>query len=75
MGQVALVLLVVWVLLVSVVPGYRHYRRHGRMPIHARDRAGSAQWWSRVIGAAGIVSAIAAAVADVAGLGPFGLLD
>ena len=74
-GVLALVLLAVWLLLVAGLRGYLQARRGGGPSIHRRDRPGSAQWWSRVIASVGLLAGIAAAVADIAGVAPFGPLD
>jgi protein-S-isoprenylcysteine O-methyltransferase Ste14 len=75
MGVLALVLIAVWLLLVAGVRGYLQARRSGQMSIHRRDRPGSAQWWSRLIASVGLLAGVAAALADIAGLEPFGPLD
>ena len=75
MGVLALILIGVWLILVAGLRGYLQARRGGGLSIHRRDRPGSAQWWSRVIASLGLASGVAAAVADIAGLEPFGPLD
>ena len=75
MGLLALILIAVWLVIVGGVRGYLRQRRTGEIGIHARDRAGSAQWWSKTLAAAGLASMVAAAVADILGLAPFAPLD
>jgi protein-S-isoprenylcysteine O-methyltransferase Ste14 len=75
MAVLDLVLVFVWFGLVSVVRGVVQYRRTGASPLRFRDKPGSAQWWSRLLSAIGVVLAIAAPLAELAGLAPFALLD
>lgn len=75
MGVLALILIAIWLLLVAGLRGYLQARRGGGMSIHRRDRPGSAQWWSRLIASIGLFFGIGAAIADIAGLEPFGPLD
>jgi len=75
MAVLDLVLVGVWVVLVSFVRGAIQYRRTGSSPIRLRDRPGSAQWWARLLSTVGIVLAIAAPLAELAGLQPFAALD
>jgi protein-S-isoprenylcysteine O-methyltransferase Ste14 len=75
MATLDLILVFVWVGLVSVVRGVIQHRRTGTSPLRFRDRPGSAQWWSRVLSAVGVLLAIAAPLAELAGLAPFAVLD
>jgi protein-S-isoprenylcysteine O-methyltransferase Ste14 len=75
MAVLDLVLVFVWFGLVSIVRGVVQYRRTGASPLRFRDKPGSAQWWSRLLSAIGVVLAIAAPLAELAGLAPFALLD
>jgi protein-S-isoprenylcysteine O-methyltransferase Ste14 len=75
MAVLDLVLVVVWVVLVAGVPGYVRQRRTGEAAIRWNDRVGSPQWWSRLISVAGVLLAVAAPLADLAGLAPFEPLD
>jgi protein-S-isoprenylcysteine O-methyltransferase Ste14 len=75
MAVLDLVLVLVWVGLVSIVRGIVQFRRTGTSPIRFRDKPGSAQWWSRLLSAIGVLLAIAAPLAELAGLAPFAILD
>jgi protein-S-isoprenylcysteine O-methyltransferase Ste14 len=75
MAVLDLVLVGVWVVLVSFVRSAIQYRRTGASPVRLRDRPGSAQWWARLVSAIGVVLAIAAPLAELAGLPPFAPLD
>jgi protein-S-isoprenylcysteine O-methyltransferase Ste14 len=75
MAVLDLVLIAAWVGLVSLLRGALHYRQTGASPVRLRDRPGSAQWWARVVSTAGVLLAIAAPLAELAGLAPFGALD
>ena len=75
MGLLALVLIAVWLGIVAGVRGYVVTRRTGVVTIHGRDRAGSAQWWSKLISVVAVLAGLAAAVADIVGLPPFAPLD
>jgi protein-S-isoprenylcysteine O-methyltransferase Ste14 len=75
MAVLDLVLVLVWVGLVSILRGVVQFRRTGASPLRFRDRPGSAQWWSRLLSAIGVVLAIAAPLAELAGLAPFAVLD
>jgi protein-S-isoprenylcysteine O-methyltransferase Ste14 len=75
MAILALILLVVWLALVAGLRSYVMYRRGGALPIAFKDRPGSAQWWARLISTLGIVFAVAAPVAELAGLAPIELFD
>jgi protein-S-isoprenylcysteine O-methyltransferase Ste14 len=75
MAVLDLVLVLVWVGLVSIVRGVVQFRRTGTSPLRFRDKPGSAQWWSRLLSAIGVLLAIAAPLAELAGLAPFAILD
>lgn len=75
MAVLDLVLVGVWVVLVSFVRGAIQYRRTGSSPLRLRDRPGSPQWWARLVSTVGVVLAIAAPLAELAGLQPFAPLD
>ena len=75
MAVLDLVLIGVWVVLVSFVRGAIQYRRTGSSPLRLRDRPGSPQWWARLVSTVGVVLAIAAPLAELAGLQPFAPLD
>ena len=75
MAVLALILFAAWLLIVGGIRGYPHARRTGEVPLRFRDRTASAQWWSRVIATVGLVVAVSAPVAELAGLGAIGLLD
>ena len=75
MAVLDLVLVAAWVGLVSLLRGALHYRRTGTSPVRLRDRPGSPQWWARVVSTVGVLLAIAAPLAELAGLAPFAPLD
>ena len=75
MAVLDLVLVGVWVVLVSFVRGAIQYRRTGSSPVRLRDRPGSPQWWARLVSTVGVVLAVAAPLAELAGLQPFAALD
>jgi protein-S-isoprenylcysteine O-methyltransferase Ste14 len=75
MAILALVVLVAWLGLVTVVRGLIHYRQTGKAPIRARVEPGSAQWWARLTSSVGVLLAVAAPLAELAGLAPIGVLD
>lgn len=75
MAVLALVLIVVWILVVSLVPTISKARRSGVVTARYRDQRGSAQWWARWISTVGVVCGVAAPIADLAGFPPFGFLD
>jgi len=75
MAVLDLVLVLVWVGLVSIVRGAVQYRRTGTSPLRFRDKPGSPQWWSRLLSAIGVLLAVAAPLAELAGLAPFVALD
>jgi protein-S-isoprenylcysteine O-methyltransferase Ste14 len=69
-GVLALVLIVVWLLIVGGLRGYLLSRRTGDVGVHARDPAGSPQWWSKLISALAVLAGIGAAVAAIDGMAP-----
>jgi protein-S-isoprenylcysteine O-methyltransferase Ste14 len=75
MAVLDLVLVAAWVGLVSLLRGALHYLRTGSSPVRLRDRPGSPQWWARVSSTTGVLLAIAAPLAELAGLAPFEPLD
>ena len=75
MAILDLVLIGVWVVLVSFVRGAIQHRRTGSSPLRLRDRPGSSQWWARLVSTVGVVLAIVAPLAELAGLQPFAPLD
>jgi len=74
-AALALLLLVAWLVIVAVVPGYRQMRRTGEVPLAFRDRRGSPQWWARVISSVAFLFAFAAPIAELAGVRPVTALD
>jgi protein-S-isoprenylcysteine O-methyltransferase Ste14 len=72
---IGLVLVVVWVVLVAGVRGVIQYHRTGHPALRVADPPGSAQWWSRVVSRLGLLLAIAAPIAQLAGLAPIPALD
>ncbi len=75
MPVLALILIVVWLGLVAGLRGYLLARRTGDLGLAFRDRRGSAQWWARAISSLGLLFAIAAPLADLAGLPPISSLS
>jgi protein-S-isoprenylcysteine O-methyltransferase Ste14 len=75
MAVLDLVLVCVWIVLVSFVRGAIQYRRTGSSPVRLRDRPGSPQWWARFVSTLGVLLAIAAPLAELAGLPPFATFD
>ena len=75
MAVLDLVLVGVWVVLVSFVRGAIQYRRTGSSPVRLRDRPGSPQWWARLVSTVGVALAIAAPLAELAGVTPLAPLD
>ena len=75
MAVLDLVLVVIWVGLVSIVRGAVQFRRTGASPLRFRDKPGSPQWWSRLLSTIGVLLAIGAPLAELAGLAPFAILD
>lgn len=75
MAVLALVLTFAWVGLVAAAGGYLQARRIGRVVAPVPDRRWSPQWWSRRISTLGFALAVAAPLADLAGLPPLTFLD
>ena len=75
MALLALVLTFAWIVLVTAVPTILAIRRSGRGPVVARGARGSAQWWSQLISSLGFALAIAAPVAELAGMAAIEALD
>jgi protein-S-isoprenylcysteine O-methyltransferase Ste14 len=76
MAVLALVLLAVWLLLVAGLPTLIQIRRTGTASVpRFRDRPGSAQWWARLLSGVGFACAVAAPLAELAGLDPIAVLD
>jgi protein-S-isoprenylcysteine O-methyltransferase Ste14 len=76
MAVLALVLLAVWLLLVAGLPTLIQTRRAGTASVpRFRDRPGSAQWWARLLSGVGFACAVAAPLAELAGLDPIAVLD
>jgi protein-S-isoprenylcysteine O-methyltransferase Ste14 len=76
MAVLALVLLAVWLLLVAGLPTVIQLRRTGAASTpRFRDRPGSPQWWARLLSTLGFACAVAAPLAELAGLQPIPVLD
>jgi protein-S-isoprenylcysteine O-methyltransferase Ste14 len=76
MAVLALVLLTAWLLLVAGLPTVIQLRRTGAASVpRFRDRPGSAQWWARLLSGVGFACAVAAPLAELAGLQPITILD
>lgn len=76
MAVLALVLIAVWLLLVAGLPTLLRLRRTGAASVSRyRDRPGSPQWWARLLSTLGFACAVAAPLAELAGLQPIPLLD
>lgn len=75
MPALALVLTAIWIGLVAGLRGYIQYRRTGDVGMAFRDQRGSPQWWARLISGVGVVVAIAAPLATLAGLPSLEPLD
>jgi protein-S-isoprenylcysteine O-methyltransferase Ste14 len=72
----ALVLLAVWLLAVAGLPTLLRLRRTGAASVpRFRDRPGSPQWWARLLSGVGFACAVAAPLAELAGLEPIPILD
>jgi protein-S-isoprenylcysteine O-methyltransferase Ste14 len=74
MPVLALLLLVGWLLIVAVVPIVARAGQGIPSPARARDRAGSAQWWARIVGIMGVVLGLSAPVAALSGMAPIAIL-
>jgi protein-S-isoprenylcysteine O-methyltransferase Ste14 len=76
MAVLALALLAAWLLVVAGLRTGIQLRRTGEVSApHLRDRPGSAQWWARLLSAVGFACAVAAPLAELAGLEPIAVLD
>jgi protein-S-isoprenylcysteine O-methyltransferase Ste14 len=76
MAVLALVLIAAWLLLVAGVRTLIQTRRTGTASSpRFRDRPGSPQWWARLLSALGFAFAVAAPLAELAGLEPITVLD
>jgi protein-S-isoprenylcysteine O-methyltransferase Ste14 len=76
MAVLGLVLLAVWLLLVAGVRTVIQIRRTGTASVpRFRDRPGSPQWWARLLSGIGFACAVAAPLAELAGLDPIAVLD
>jgi protein-S-isoprenylcysteine O-methyltransferase Ste14 len=77
MAVLALVLLAVWLLLVAGLRTLIQIRRTGDASApRFRDHPGSPQWWARLLSGVGFACAVAAPLAEVAGLlDPIAVLD
>jgi protein-S-isoprenylcysteine O-methyltransferase Ste14 len=76
MAVLALVLLAVWLLLVAGLRTLIQLRRTGEVSVpRFRDRPGSPQWWARLLSTLGFACAVAAPLAELAGLPPISRLD
>jgi protein-S-isoprenylcysteine O-methyltransferase Ste14 len=76
MAVLALALLAVWLLLVAGLRTLIQVRRTGEVSVpRFRDRPGSPQWWARMLSALGFAYAVAAPLAELAGLPPISGLD
>jgi protein-S-isoprenylcysteine O-methyltransferase Ste14 len=76
MAVLALVLIAAWLLLVAGLRTFIQLRRTGEASApRFRDRPGSPQWWARLLSGVGFACAVAAPLAELAGLEPIGVLD
>ncbi len=75
MAVLALILFVAWIVVVVAVPTIARAGRSGGPAVRFRDRPRSAQWWARVLSTVGVVSGLAAPIADLAGLAAIAFLD
>jgi protein-S-isoprenylcysteine O-methyltransferase Ste14 len=76
MAVLALVLLAAWLLLVAGLRTLIQIRRTGAASTpRFRDRPGSPQWWARLVSTLGFACAVAAPLAELAGLQPIPVLD
>ena len=76
MAVLALVLIAVWLLLVAGLRTLIQIRRTGATSApRFRDRPGSPQWWARLLSSVGFACALAAPLAELAGLDPIPFLD
>jgi protein-S-isoprenylcysteine O-methyltransferase Ste14 len=76
MAVLALVLIAVWLLLVAGLRTLIQIQCTGDASApRLRDRPGSPQWWARLLSGVGFACAVAAPLAELAGLDPIPLLD
>jgi protein-S-isoprenylcysteine O-methyltransferase Ste14 len=76
MAVLALVLIAAWLVLVAGLRTLIQVRRTGEASApRFRDRPGSPQWWARLLSSVGFACAVAAPLAELAGLEPIGVLD
>jgi protein-S-isoprenylcysteine O-methyltransferase Ste14 len=76
MAVLALVLIAAWLLLVAGLRTLIQVRRTGELSAtRFRDRPGTPQWWARLLSSIGFACAVAAPLAELAGLEPIGVLD
>jgi protein-S-isoprenylcysteine O-methyltransferase Ste14 len=76
MAVLALVLIAVWLLLVAGLRTLIQLRRTGTASLpRFRDRPASPQWWARLLSGIGFACALAAPLAELAGLQPITVLD
>jgi protein-S-isoprenylcysteine O-methyltransferase Ste14 len=76
MAVLALLLIAAWLLLVAGLRTLIQVRRTGEASApRFRDRPGSPQWWARLLSSVGFACAVAAPLAELAGLEPIGVLD
>jgi protein-S-isoprenylcysteine O-methyltransferase Ste14 len=75
MASLSLILTVAWIAIVAGLRSAIQLRQTGHIGLYRGDRTGSAQWWSRRISTLGVVLAVGAPLAEMAGLEPVWLLD
>ena len=75
MAVLALVLIAAWVLLAAGLGPFIQIRRTGDAGSRFRDRPASPQWWARLLSGLGFACAVAAPLAELAGLEPIPVLD
>ncbi len=75
MATLALILTVAWIAIVVGLRSLIQLRQTGRIGLYRGDQPGSAQWWSRRISSVGAALAVAAPLAELAGLAPIPVLD
>jgi protein-S-isoprenylcysteine O-methyltransferase Ste14 len=76
MAVLALVLTAAWLLLVAGLRTLIQIRRTGApAPPRFRDRPGAPQWWARLLSTLGFAGAVAAPLAELAGLDPISILN
>ena len=75
MAVLALIVLVVWLAVLAGIRTYIGYRQTGTVATLVRPETGSPAWLAKLISSVGFVLAIAAPIAELAGLGPIEALD